>query len=54
MVHALRDAFASLKKVGHDNVSAKGMDPKSFFGVMGLDAVVERDARAGGKAFDVI
>lgn len=35
MVHALRDAMHSLKKTGTDWVSAKGMDPKSFFEVMG-------------------
>jgi hypothetical protein len=35
MVHAVRSAMASLKKTGTDFVSAKGMDPRSFFEVMG-------------------
>lgn len=40
MVHALRDAMHSLKKTGTDWVSAKGMDPKSFFEVMGKELPV--------------
>jgi hypothetical protein len=44
----------SLKKTGTDFSSAKGMDPKAFFGVMGLDEVVELDAKAGGSAFKSI
>jgi hypothetical protein len=44
----------SLKKTGTDFSSAQGMDPKAFFGVMGLDRVVELDARAGGSAFKTI
>ena len=35
MVHAVRAAMASLKKTGTDFASAKGMDPRSFFEVMG-------------------
>ena len=35
MVHAVRAAMHSLKKTGTDFSSAKGMDPKSFFEVMG-------------------
>ena len=62
----------SLKKTGTDFSSARGMDPKAFFEVMGkshinlareikylpiysgLKEVVELDARAGGKAFEVV
>jgi hypothetical protein len=44
----------SLKKTGTDFISAKGMDPKSFFEVMGLNEVVELDAQAGGSAFQVV
>ncbi|KAF8829256.1 Pyruvate/Phosphoenolpyruvate kinase-like domain-containing protein [Lentinula edodes] len=54
MVHALRAAMHSLKKTGTDWVSAQGMDPKSFFEVMGLNEIVELDAQAGGCAFDVV
>ncbi|KAF9529724.1 oxaloacetate acetylhydrolase, partial [Crepidotus variabilis] len=53
MVHAVRDAMRSLKKTGTDFSSAKGMDPKSFFEVMGLNEVVELDAKAGGSAFTI-
>ena len=35
MVHAVRDAMRSLKKTGTDFTSARGMDPKAFFEVMG-------------------
>jgi len=54
MVHAVRAAMHSLKKTGTDFASAQGMDPKVFFQVMGLDAIVEFDARAGGTAFKAI
>lgn len=35
MVHAVRSAMQSLKKTGTDFSSARGMDPKAFFEVMG-------------------
>ena len=35
-VHGIRAAMASLKKTGTDFTSAKGMDPKAFFEVMGM------------------
>ncbi|KAF7973058.1 hypothetical protein HWV62_16358 [Athelia sp. TMB] len=54
MVHGIRAAMHSLKKTGTDFSSAKGMDPKAFFQVMGLDAVVDLDARAGGTAFKAV
>ena len=54
MVHAVRAAMASLKKTGTDWSSAKGMDPKAFFEVMGLNEVISLDARAGGTAFNVV
>ncbi|KAF5380430.1 hypothetical protein D9615_004669 [Tricholomella constricta] len=54
MVHAVRAAMQSLKKTGTDFASAQGMDPKAFFQVMGLDAIVQFDARAGGTAFEAI
>ena len=34
-MHGIRAAMASLKKTGTDFTSAKGMDPKAFFEVMG-------------------
>ncbi|KAJ3513978.1 hypothetical protein NLJ89_g2634 [Agrocybe chaxingu] len=54
MAHAARDAMRSLKKTGTDFSSAKGMEPKSFFEVMGLNEVIELDAKAGGSAFAVV
>ncbi|KAI0669648.1 Phosphoenolpyruvate/pyruvate domain-containing protein [Trametes maxima] len=53
-VHGIRAAMQSLKKTGTDFTSARGMDPKAFFEVMGLSDVVKLDAQAGGKAFEVV
>jgi hypothetical protein len=38
MVHACRAAMQLLKKTGTDFTSAQGMDPKSFFEVMGTNS----------------
>ncbi|KAF9047443.1 oxaloacetate acetylhydrolase [Panaeolus papilionaceus] len=54
MVHACRAAMHALKKTGTDFSTSRGMDPKQFFEVMGLNDVVEFDSRAGGSAFTVI
>ncbi len=51
MVHAVREAMRSLKKTGTDSATAKGMDPKTFFEVMGLNEVIEFDERAGATNF---
>lgn len=53
-VHGIRAAMQSLKKTGTDFSSAKGMNPKAFFEVMGLNEVVSLDARAGGTAFKAV
>lgn len=53
-VHGIRAAMQSLKKTGTDFSSAKGMDPRAFFEVMGLDDVVSLDTLAGGSSFDVV
>ena len=53
-VHGIRAAMANLKKTGTDFTSAQGMDPKSFFEVMGLNDIIKFDAAAGGKAFEVV
>lgn len=53
-VHGIRAAMQSLKKTGTDFSSAKGMDPKAFFEVMGLDDVVSLDTRAGGSSFEIV
>ncbi|KAF9031216.1 Phosphoenolpyruvate/pyruvate domain-containing protein [Hymenopellis radicata] len=54
MLHAVRAAMRSLKKTGTDFTSAQGMDPKAFFEVMGLNEVIDLDAKAGGSAFQVV
>jgi 2-methylisocitrate lyase-like PEP mutase family enzyme len=54
MVHGVREAMRSLKKTGTDFSTAKGMDPKAFFEVMGLNEVIELDSKAGGSAFEVV
>ncbi|KJA28893.1 hypothetical protein HYPSUDRAFT_197036 [Hypholoma sublateritium FD-334 SS-4] len=54
IVHGVRDAMRSLRTTGTDFSTAKGMDPKSFFGIMGLDDVVTLDSQAGGSAFEVV
>jgi hypothetical protein len=53
-VHGIRAALQSLRKTGTDFASAQGMDPKSFFEVVGLKEVIDLDAQAGGKAFDLV
>ncbi|CAE6473175.1 unnamed protein product [Rhizoctonia solani] len=53
-VHAIREAMALLKKTGTDHTSARGMDPRKFFEVVGLDEVIEIDRRAGGNALSSI
>ncbi|KAF9012547.1 oxaloacetate acetylhydrolase [Cyathus striatus] len=54
MVHGVREAMRSLKRTGTDFSTAKGMDPKAFFEVMGLNDVIELDSKAGGSAFAVV
>jgi len=44
MVHACRAAMQALKKTGTDFSSARGMDPKQFFEVMG--SYLASDTRA--------
>lgn len=54
MVHAVRSAMHLLKKTGTDFTSARGMDPKAFFKVMGLDGAVDFDQLAGASTFATI
>ncbi|KXN87468.1 2,3-dimethylmalate lyase [Leucoagaricus sp. SymC.cos] len=54
MAHACREAMRMLKKTGTDFSTARGMEPKQFFEVMGLNAIVEFDAKAGGSTFKKI
>ncbi|KAG6853131.1 hypothetical protein C0991_006654 [Blastosporella zonata] len=50
-IHGIRAALQSLKATGSDVESAKGMGPKDFFQVMGLDEATKLDREAGGEAF---
>ncbi|CAE6443013.1 unnamed protein product [Rhizoctonia solani] len=52
--HGIREAMALLKKTGTDHTSARGMDPRKFFEVVGLDEVIEIDRRAGGHCARLI
>ncbi|KJA28894.1 hypothetical protein HYPSUDRAFT_625239 [Hypholoma sublateritium FD-334 SS-4] len=54
IVHACQAAMQALKKTGSDFSTSRGMSPKQFFEVMGLNEIVEFDARAGGSAFKAI
>ncbi|KXN87467.1 2,3-dimethylmalate lyase [Leucoagaricus sp. SymC.cos] len=51
MVHGVRNAMKALMETGTDFSTAKSMDPKAFFEVMGLNEVMDLDAKAGGTAF---
>ncbi len=42
------------RRLAQTSRQRRGMDPKSFFEVMGLDSVVKFDAAAGGTAFEVV
>ncbi|ESK97373.1 oxaloacetate acetylhydrolase [Moniliophthora roreri MCA 2997] len=51
MAHAVRAALQSLKQTGSDVTAAKGMGPRQFFQVMGLDAALNLDKQAGATSF---
>ncbi|KAF8074576.1 oxaloacetate acetylhydrolase [Lyophyllum atratum] len=50
-VHGIRAGLQSLKATGSDVRTAKGMGPKEFFQVMGLDEAIQLDREAGGETF---
>ncbi|KAH8832397.1 Pyruvate/Phosphoenolpyruvate kinase-like domain-containing protein [Flagelloscypha sp. PMI_526] len=50
-VHAIRNALEAVKETGSDESIVKGMGPKAFFEVMGLEGVTEFDEKVGGVAF---
>ncbi|KAK7464382.1 hypothetical protein VKT23_006549 [Stygiomarasmius scandens] len=54
MIHAVRSALKSLRDTGSDEVAAKGMGPRQFFEVMGLDAAIELDNQAGASAYKTV
>ncbi|KAF5345191.1 hypothetical protein D9758_009711 [Tetrapyrgos nigripes] len=54
MIHAVRSALKSLKETGSDKAAAQGMGPRQFFEVMGLDAAIELDNKAGNSAYKTV
>ncbi|KAF9061807.1 oxaloacetate acetylhydrolase [Rhodocollybia butyracea] len=53
-IHAMRESLQSLKRTGSDVESAKGMGPKQFFEVMGLDDAIKLDTTAGATSLSSI
>ncbi|RSH83781.1 hypothetical protein EHS25_005396 [Saitozyma podzolica] len=52
-LHAMRDSLALLRKTGKDDTQSKGMQPRQFFDVMGLQHEMAVDRAVGGDAFVV-
>ncbi|KAF8889296.1 oxaloacetate acetylhydrolase [Infundibulicybe gibba] len=50
-VHAIREALESLKNCGSDVPTARGMGPRQFFEVMGLEEAIRLDQKAGGDSY---
>ncbi|KIK67558.1 hypothetical protein GYMLUDRAFT_37714 [Collybiopsis luxurians FD-317 M1] len=46
-IHAMRESLQSLKCTGSDVDSFRGMGPRQFFEVMGLEDAIELDVKAG-------
>jgi hypothetical protein len=52
-LHAMRDSLALLRKTGRDDTQSRGMQPRQFFDVMGLQHEMAVDRAVGGDAFVV-
>ena len=52
-LHAIRESLEMLRKTGKDDAQSKGMQPRQFFNVVGLQKEMEVDRAAGGSAFVV-
>jgi len=50
-VHGMREAYREILESGTDVQSARGMGPKGFFEVVGLNKAMEIDSKAGGAAY---
>ncbi|KIJ52945.1 hypothetical protein M422DRAFT_25893 [Sphaerobolus stellatus SS14] len=50
-IHGIRSALESLKETGSDVTAAKGVGPKAFFDIMGLENAIALDKAAGGEAY---
>jgi hypothetical protein len=47
----IRRAHKYLMETGKDDAEARGLDPKGFFDVIGLQREIEIDRLAGGVSF---
>ncbi len=52
-LHAIRESLALLKTTGKDDTQSRGMRPRDFFDVVGLQHEMKVDRAAGGAAFVV-
>ncbi|KAF5393464.1 hypothetical protein D9757_000475 [Collybiopsis confluens] len=53
-IHAIRQSLQSLKQTGSDVDSYRGMGPKQFFEVMGLEDAIKLDVKAGATSLSSI
>ncbi|KAK7989386.1 cytochrome P450 oxidoreductase GliF [Apiospora arundinis] len=51
VIHTIREAYQCLRDTGKDHAEAKGLDPRGFFDIMGLEGEIEIDKLAGGADF---
>lgn len=51
VLHTIREAYQFLRETGKDHAEAKGLDPRGFFDIMGLEGEMEIDRLAGGADF---
>ncbi|KAK8056458.1 hypothetical protein PG993_001685 [Apiospora rasikravindrae] len=51
VLHTIREAYQCLRETGKDHAEAKGLDPRGFFDIMGLEGEMEIDRLAGGADF---
>ncbi|KAK7951626.1 uncharacterized protein PG986_007354 [Apiospora aurea] len=51
VLHTIREAYQCLRETGKDHAESKGLDPRGFFDIMGLEREMEIDRLAGGADF---
>jgi len=50
-VHGMREIYKEILEMGTDVGGMKGMGPRGFFEVVGLERAMEIDRKAGGAAY---
>ena len=50
-VHGMREIYNEILEMGTDIGGMKGMGPRGFFEVVGLERAMEIDRKAGGAAY---